>query len=98
MDGAAVEITTGRVLLAVPNSRDSRHRLVARLEPFGTARDERASAREVAERRDRALDRAELRSRRSSGDRRQQPARVRMLRIAKQIAHAALFDDASGVH
>ena len=61
-------------------------------------RRERAAWRQLAQRRYGSLDGLEPCARRAAGDRGKQSARVGMSRIAKQVAHCRLFDDAAGVH
>src|SRR5262245_11499237 len=75
-----------------------RRRGRAAVEPIRTPRVEGASGWKLTKQRDRALDGAQRLAWRTAGNRREQAARVRMLRPAEDRAHGSGFDDASGVH
>ncbi len=67
-------------------------------EAIRASRIEGAAGRQGAEHRDRAVDGVQPLAGRASRNRREQPARVRMLRRAQNLPNRARFDDPPGVH
>ena len=78
--------------------RDRREHRVADRHARRAARRERTARRQGREVWHRAVDRLQARAGAAAWNRGQQPARVRMLRIVKDVPHRALFDDPAGVH
>ena len=95
---AVMEEAADRLAASPPAVAGHQRRQVdARLEAVRAARREGAAGRDVAEPRHGALDRPQPRAV-LARQRRQQAARVGVLRVAEQRPHRRLFDDAAGVH
>src|SRR5579862_4137189 len=91
-----VEIAACVVVRAYHERR--RRRGCARFEAIGTARVERAAARQRAEQRHRAFDRPQAIAACAARQRRQQSLRIWMLGSAEDVANGAVLDDAAGIH
>src|SRR5262245_50567359 len=80
------------------DSRESGYGFIAGLKPVRTPGMERTTGGLLRERRHRPGDSLQPRAAGAAGNRGEEPLRVRVPRIAEEIAHGRLLDDASGVH